>query len=488
MKNGAGGHRHILQNIAHRAMIRYGLEPEFPPAALDEARHAQPATSHDPAVRDTRDLLWTSIDNDDSRDLDQLSAAAVLGGGRTTLLVAVADVDALVPAGSAADDHARTNTTSVYTPAEIFAMLPERYSTDLTSLGEGEERLAVVVEMTVDAEGAVAGSDIYRALVRNQARLTYDAVGAWLTGSGPLPAHAAGIAGLADVLRLQDDVAQAMRRRRHARGALTLETLQARPVFEGDDITDLRPDTKNRAKELIEDLMIAANAATAERLERAGFASIRRVLGAPRRWDRLVALAATFGEHLPASPDAAALDAFLQARRAADPLRFPDVSLSVVKMLGSGEYAVEAPGGRSAGHFGLATTDYTHSTAPNRRFPDLITQRLVKAAIAGNRPAYDRDTLTALALHCTTQEDQAAKVERQVRKSAAALFLHSRVGERFHGIVTGASDKGTWVRTLGTPVEGRVVQGFAGLDVGDRVDVRLVSTDVDQGFIDFATA
>jgi len=488
MKNGARSHRSILTHVAHRAMLRYGLQPEFPPAALEEARRARPATATDPAVRDTRSLLWTSIDNDDSRDLDQLSVAEPLGGGRTKLLVAVADVDALVPAGSAADDHARTNTTSVYTPAQVFPMLPERFSTDLSSLGEGEDRLAVVVEMTVDAEGAVVAADLYRATVRNQARLTYDAVGTWLLESGPLPAHAAAIPGLADVLRLQDVAAQAMRQRRHARGALTLETLQARPVFAGDDITDLRPDTKNRAKELIEDLMIAANAATAERLERAGFASIRRVLGAPRRWDRIVALAATFGESLPAAPDAAALDAFLQTRRVADPLRFQDVSLAVVKMLGSGEYAVEVPGGPPAGHFGLATTDYTHSTAPNRRFPDLLTQRLVKAAIAGTPPPYDLAALTTLARHCTTQEDQAAKVERQVRKSAAALFLQSRVGERFHAIVTGASEKGTWVRTLGTPVEGRVIKGSAGLDVGDPVDVRLVSTDVDQGFIDFARA
>jgi VacB/RNase II family 3'-5' exoribonuclease len=486
MKDGSASHRHILQNIAHRAMLRYGLAPEFPAAALEEARRAQPSTHSGDSVRDLRGWLWASIDNDDSRDLDQLSAGERLDGGRTRLLVAIADVDALVPAGSASDGHARTNTTSVYTPAQIFPMLPERFSTDLTSLGEGDDRLAVVVDMTIDGDGALAASDVYRGLVHNKARLTYEAVGAWLLDSGALPARAAGIAGLADALRLQDSATQAMRQRRHARGALTLETLQARPVFAGDAITDLRSDTKNRAKELIEDLMIAANAATAACLERAGFASLRRVLGAPRRWDRLVALAASYGARLPDAPDAAALDAFLQARRVADPLRFQDVSLAVVKMLGSGEYAVEAPGDPPSGHFGLAVSDYTHSTAPNRRFPDLITQRLVKAAIAGTPPPYDRDTLTALARHCTTQEDQAAKVERQVRKSAAALFLHSRVGERFQSIVTGASEKGTWVRTLGTPVEGRVVKGFAGLDVGDRVDVRLMSTDVDQGFIDFA--
>ena len=479
-------HRDILRNIAHRSMLRYGLLPEFSASALDEARRAAPVAPPDGAVRGTRGLLWTSIDNDESRDLDQLSVAESLGGGRTRVLVAIADVDALVPTGSASDDHARTNTTSVYTPAEIFPMLPERFSTDLTSLGEGDERLAVVVEMTVDDEGEVVGSDVYRARVLNKARLTYNAVGAWLLDEGPLPAHAAGIKGLGDVLRLQDEAAQAMRRRRHAHGALTLDTLQAHPVFAGDAITDLQPDAKNRAKELIEDLMIAANAETAATLEKKGFAWIRRVLGVPRRWDRIVALARTFGDALPDTPDAAALEAFLQKRRTADPVRFPDISLSVVKMLGSGEYAVEPPGSEPAGHFGLAVTGYTHSTAPNRRFPDLITQRLIKAAVAGAPPPYDRERLTELAAHCTKQEDQAAKVERQVRKSAAALFLQSRVGERFHAIVTGASDKGTWVRTLGTPVEGRVVKGFSGLDVGDRVDVRLVDTDVDQGFIDFA--
>jgi VacB/RNase II family 3'-5' exoribonuclease len=479
-------HRSILQNIAHRAMERYGLLPEFSPAAIEQARSASPGTSHDPAVRDQRDLVWASVDNDDSRDLDQLSVGESLGGGRTKLLVAIADVDVLVPAGSPSDEHAMANTTSVYTPAEVFPMLPERLSTDLTSLGENDERLAVVVEMTVDAEGEVTASEIYRALVLNKAKLTYNALGAWLQNEGPLPAHAAAVAGLGDVLKLQDVAAQAMRQRRHAKGALTLDTLQAHAVFAGDAITGLEADSKNRAKEMIEDLMIAANAATAAMLEAKGFAWIRRVLGVPRRWDRIVALAATFGERLPGTPDAAALDAFLQKRRQADALRFPDLSLSVVKMLGSGEYAVEPPGTVPAGHFGLAVTGYTHSTAPNRRFPDLLTQRLVKAAIAGGRPPYDRERLIALAAHCTTQEDQAAKVERHVRKSAAALFLQSRVGERFHAIVTGASDKGTWVRTVGTPVEGRVVKGAGGLDVGDTVDVRLVDTDVDRGFIDFA--
>src|SRR5262245_40092636 len=300
-------HRTILRNIAHRALARYGLLPEFSPEALEEAPRPVPVAPREASVRDTRGLLWTAIDNDESRDLDQLSVAEPLGGGRTKVLVAIADVDALVPAGSASDDHARTNTTSVYTPAEIFPMLPERFSTDLTSLGEGDERLAMVVDMTVDAEGAVTAADIYRARVLNKARLTYNAVGAWLLGDGPLPPHAAAMAGLGDVLRLQDDVAQAMRRRRHARGALTLDTLQANPVFAGDSVVSLQPDAKNRAKELIEDLMIAANAATAETLERKGFAWIRRVLGVPRRWDRIVALAATFGERLPETPDAAAL-------------------------------------------------------------------------------------------------------------------------------------------------------------------------------------
>lgn len=478
-----------LRRIARRAMLARGLLPDFPAEALAEAeglRGAAPATG--PSVRDLRGLLWASIDNDDSRDLDQLSVSEPLTGGAVRIFVAIADVDASVAGGSALDGHARANTTSVYTAAQTFPMLPERLSTDLTSLGEDQERLAIVVDLVVAADGEVKGADVYRAAVVNRAKLTYDAVAAWLEGAAPAPPRVAAVPGLADQLRTQDRVAQAMRGLRHRHGALALETLEPRAVFDGDALSDLRLGEKNRAKELIEDFMIAANGVTARYLARKGFPSLRRVLRSPERWERLVALAAGMGEPLPPEPDAGALGAFLARRRRADPERFPDVSLSVVKLLGSGEYALELPGQRAEGHFGLAVKDYTHSTAPNRRYPDLLTQRLLKAALRDEAVPYGEEELGALARHCTVQEDAAAKVERQVRKSAAALLLAPRIGARFDAIVTGASEKGTWVRVSRPPVEGKVVRGFEGLDVGERVRVELVHTDVERGFVDFARA
>jgi exoribonuclease II len=476
-----------LRGIARRVMKERGLLPDFSAevrAEMDAITRA--ATQTDPAIRDLRRLPWASIDNDDSRDLDQLSVAVPSENGAVRILVAIADVDATVKAGTAIDSHARTNTTSVYTAAEIFPMLPEKLSTDLTSLGENAERLAVVIEMTIDADGTMTASGIDRAVVFNRAKLAYDSVAAWLDGTAPAPARVAAVPGLDEQLRVQDRVAQSLRRVREKRGALELATTEARAVYDDGTLTDLRPDERNRAKDLIEDFMIAANGVSAQFLARKGVASLRRVLRSPERWGRIVALAAGFGERLPPSPDAAALSAFLHARRLADPARFPDVSLSVVKLLGRGEYVVELPGQHAEGHFGLAVSDYTHSTAPNRRFPDLVTQRMLKAALAGAPPPYASDELAALAQHCTEQEDNAAKVERQVRKSAAALLLASRIGEQFDGIVTGASDKGTWVRIAHPAVEGKVVRGFEGLDVGDRVQVRLLHTDAPRGFIDFA--
>ncbi|MEP7084248.1 MAG: RNB domain-containing ribonuclease, partial [Betaproteobacteria bacterium] len=359
-------------------------------------------------------------------------------------------------------------------------------STDLTSLDEQQERLAIVIEMTVAADGAISAGDVYRARVFNRAKLAYNSVAEWLEGTGPAPERLAAVAGLEEQLRIQDAAAQALRRDRHAQGALRLETTEARPVFDADVLVDMRPDQRNRAKDLIEDFMVAANGITATFLEGRGYASLRRVLRTPKRWDRIVALAAELGEKLQATPSAPALDAFLESRRRADPERFPDISLSVVKLLGSGEYALELPGQDIEGHFGLAVRDYTHSTAPNRRFPDLVAQRLLKAAMTRQPSPYTNAELTTLAAHCTLQEDNADKVERQVRKSAAALLLSSRIGARFDAIVTGASDKGTWVRVSGPTAEGRVVRGFDGLDVGDRVRVQLTHTDVARGFIDFA--
>jgi exoribonuclease-2 len=489
MNTNASTGRDRLRAIARRVMAERGLLPDFSAAALAQsAALGERVVETGPAIRDLRDAAWVSIDNDDTRDLDQLSVAEPLAGGVVRLTVAIADVDATVQASSPIDVHARANTTSVYTAAEIFPMLPERLSTDLTSLGEARDRLAIAVEMTVGPDGVVTASDLYRALVRNKAKLAYDSVAAWLDGSGSAPAAVAAQPAIADQLHLQARVAQAMKELRHHRGALTLETTEARAVFDGDVLADLRPDEKNPAKDLIEDFMIAANAAAAQFLERHGLPSLRRVLRTPERWDRIVELASGLGERLPAEPSALALQGFLARRRQADPTRFADVSLAVVKLLGSGEYAVELPGGTPEGHFGLAVRDYTHSTAPNRRFPDLTTQRLVKAAIAGIASPYTPEQLTDLARHCTLQEDNATKVERQVRKSAAALLLAPRTGERFDAIVTGASPKGTWVRIPRPAVEGRVVRGEHGLDVGDAVRVQLVRTDVERGFIDFARA
>jgi exoribonuclease-2 len=478
-----------LQRIAHRAMLERGLLPEFSAAEMAEAQALDPGLGPvDGATRDLRALLWASIDNDDSRDLDQLTVAEAMPGGLTRILVAIADVDAKVRRGSALDHHAMTNTTSVYTDARIFPMLPELLSTDLTSLNEARERLAVVVEMVVDGDGQVSQERLSRAVVVNRAKLAYNAVAAWLDGQSQAPAKVTAVAGLADNLRLQDRVAQALRQRRQQHGALDLETLEPRAVFDGDRVADLRLDRTNRAKHLIEDFMVAGNIATARFLEQRGFPSVRRVLRAPQRWDRIVELAASHGTHLPDAPDARALQAFLVDRRAADPERFPDLSLAVVKLLGRGEYAVEVPGQGGTEHFGLAVRNYSHSTAPNRRFPDLLTHRLAKAALADQPPPYAVGDLASLAQHCTVAEDSAAKVERQVRKSAAALLLQSRTGETFEALVTGASSKGTWVRVLRPPVEGRVVRGFEGLDVGDRVTVRLEHTDVERGFIDFSAA
>jgi exoribonuclease-2 len=482
---GRAHHRPILQRIAHRAMIERGLAPDFPPGALAELEAIDgPATPDGESVRDLRNLVWCSIDNDNSRDLDQLTVAEAMAGEAVRVRVAIADVDALVRKDSALDEHAQNNTTSVYTAAEIFPMLPEKLSTDLTSLNRDEDRMAVVTEIVLAADGALQSSDVYRAMVRNRAKLDYHSVAVWL-GGGTVPEEISAVSGLDENLRLQDRVARKMKALRHRNGALSLETIEARPVFDGDELKDLEESAKDRAKDIIEDFMIAANGVTARYLESKGFASLRRVVRVPRRWDGIVELAKEQGSTLPREPDAKALEQFLVKAKAADPLRFPDLSLSVVKLLGAGEYMVERPGQDVEGHFGLAVKDYAHSTAPNRRYPDLITQRLVKASLAGQSQPYPDDELELLAKHCTQTEDAAQKVERQVAKSAAAILLQSRIGEQFDGIVTGVSDKGTWVRLLHPIVEGRLESGAQGLDVGRRVRVRLVRTDVDRGFIDF---
>ena len=474
-----------LDQLARRAMIERGLQPDFPPAAIAQARQLrEPAVD---SVPDQRHLPWCSIDNDESRDLDQLTVAEAARDGSARVFIAIADVDVLVVKDSPLDEHAQQNTTSVYTPSEIFPMLPERLSTDLTSLNPDEDRIAVVVSFVVDREGTVSAGAVGRAVVRNRAKLAYNSVAAWLETGDRMPREMAEAQGVDDQVRLQDEIASRLRARRHEAGALDLESTEARAVVKDGRVSELHRDEKNRAKALIEDLMIAANGATARYLEDKGLPSIRRVVRTPKRWDRIQVLAQEVGDRLPSEPDAKALSDFLARRRKADPLRYPDLSLSVVKLLGRGEYVLTRSGD-DEGHFGLAVTDYVHSTAPNRRYPDLITQRLLKAATAGMSSPYSTEQLASLAQHCTKQEDAAEKVERQMRKSAAALLLSSRIGDRFDAIVTGASDKGTWVRTFDPPAEGRVVRGFDGMDVGERVTVRLTDTDVTRGFIDFVGA
>lgn len=485
-------HHMLLQSIAHRAMLERGLLPDFSNEALAEVgklqspamKNGSPASSES-QIRDLRDLLWASIDNDDSRDLDQLTVAESMPADKVKILVAIADVDSVIKNDSAIDQHARHNTTSVYTAAEIFPMLPEAVSTGITSLNFNEERLAMVIEMVIGADGSLQDSDIYHGWVRNHAKLAYNSLAAWLEGNGDIPDAVTIVKGLEENLRLQDKATQRMKNLRHIHGALTLETIEAKLVFDGDQIRALEIEQKNRAKEIIEDLMIAANGVTARYLSTRKFPSIRRVVRTPKRWERIVEIANEHGSMLPDKPDSKALEEFLIKEKATDPLRFPDLSLAVIKLLGNGEYIAELPEGNAPGHFGLAVKDYAHSTAPNRRYPDLLTQRLLKAALVNQPIPYKIDQLDDLAAHCTAAEDAATKVERQVEKSAAALLLESRIGEQFDSIVTGASEKGTWVRLLSLPVEGKLMQGFDGIDTGDRICVQLIDTNVERGYIDF---
>ena len=477
-----------LVRIAIDAMKERGLEPEFPPRALQQLQTIDAAAQDDdPRIRDLTALPWCSIDNDDSLDLDQLTACGQMGSEAVKIFVAVADVDVLVKKNTAIDQHARTNTTSVYTSARVFPMLPERLSTQLTSLNPDEDRIAIVTEMVVDAQGEVTHSTVHRARVRNHAKLAYDAVAAWIEGEGDMPDAVRAVPGMAEQLRTQDAVAQRMRVRRRAAGALDFETFQPRAVFEGNRVVGIQQQVQNRARQLIEEFMIATNTCTAQFLAQHDRSALRRVVRSPERWQRIQQVARKYGEELPPEPDSRALEAFLARQRKADPLRFPDLSLVIVKLMGSGEYVVESPRGEPIGHFGLAVRDYTHSTAPNRRYPDLITLRMVKALLTGAPSPYGAAELAILAEHCTRQEDAAQKVERSVRKSEAALFLQGQVGQTFDAIITGRTESATWVRIFTPPVEGMLLAEDPSLEVGEKLRVRLVRTDVERGFIDFET-
>ena len=474
-----------LADLAVAAMQERGLQPEFPPSALRQLDDIKaPGDEAGPDIADLTHLLWCSIDNDDSRDLDQLSVSEALPGGGVRLLVAIADVDALVKKNTPIDRHAEHNTTSVYTSARIFPMLPEKLSTNLTSLNPGEERLAMVTEMDFAPDGSLRHARIHRAQVHNKAQLAYDAVSAWIDGQAPLPEAAAAVPGMEEQLRTQDSMAQQLRANRREQGALEFQTFQPRAVFEGEDVVDIRQQEQNRARQLIEELMVAANGVTARYLRSQRRASLQRVVRSPERWARIVEVAADRGGNLPPEPDSRALELFLAREHRRDPLRFPDLSLTIIKLMGRGEYVVEVPGGSKLGHFGLAVKDYSHSTAPNRRFPDLITQRLLKATLAGEHAPYSTAELQHLADQCTRQEDAANKVERRLRKSEAALLLESRIGEVFDGVVTGVAKGKTWVRIFSPPAEG-LLMPLQPLQVGQRVRAKLQSTNVERGFIDF---
>ncbi|HEX8722515.1 MAG TPA: RNB domain-containing ribonuclease [Pyrinomonadaceae bacterium] len=486
------GRRHTpdLRSIARRAVAEAGFEPDFPADAArelaDAERRARPEAG--PQVQDLRGLLWSSIDNRESKDLDQVEYVERTPGG-FRVLVGIADVDAYVARGSAVDRHAAVNTVSVYTPAEVFPMLPPRLSNDLTSLVEGEDRLAVVMELEVSEGGELGSEKVYRAVVRNRAKMDYESAGAWLEGRGPAPEPIKQLEGLEAQVRLQDEVARALHELRRRCGALELEREELVPVLdERGRVVRLDERRPNRAQNIIESLMIAANASMAELLEARGVPSLRRVVRAPERWPRIVETAEALGESLPPEPDPRALSDFMSRRRAADPASYAELSLSILKLMGPGDYMVEAPGLEQEGHFGLALHDYTHSTAPNRRFPDLVTQRCLKSAEAGAPAPYAREELEEIAARCNLMESAARKVERRMRKVAAASLLGDHVGETFDGVVTGVKEHGTFARLLRPPADGRVVRGWRGLDVGDRVRLRLVSTDPERGFIDFARA
>ena len=471
-----------LAALARQEMIARGFQPDLPADAVQQAAATRQQVP--PGLKDMSPLLWSSIDNDESRDLDQVEWAERTDIG-IRVVVAIADVDAAVPKGTPIDIHASTETTTVYAGIRTFPMLPERLSTDQTSLNEGQPRVAVAIEMTVAHDGFVQATRISRALVCNHAQLTYGAVGPWLEGKGAMPPKVAASAPLAAQLQLQNEAAHLLRVARDRMGALTFDRAELQSVVTDGKVQSVEGRRANTASRLIEDFMIASNEVMAQTLRAAGVASIRRIVKAPERWPRIVELAASLGDHLPAEADAAALNAFLVRRKQADPVHFADISLSVLKLMGPGEYVAARPGAEAEGHFGLAAHDYTHSTAPNRRFADLVTQRLLKAQLAGAGTPYTDDELTAIARNCTLKEDAARKVQRDMTKRIAAVALAGRVGQSFAAVVTGVTDKGVFVRVTEPPVEGRLMRGEQGVDVGDQIQVTLLNTDPQRGFIDF---
>lgn len=479
-------HHDLLVHIANHAMIERGLEPDFSEAVKEQLSSINTSSDEDsPLIKDLTQLLWCSIDNDDSLDLDQLTVAESLPHHTTKIYVAIADVDALVKKNSPIDEHAYINTSSVYSSAKIFPMLPAKLSNNLTSLNLNENRIAIVVETTISKEGAVINSTVYRARVRNKAKLAYDATSAWIDNPSNMPPALKEVSGMDEQIIIQDRVAQTLKKVRHNQGSLEFETFQPKAIFKDGRLIDIQQQVQNRARQLIEEFMIVTNTSIARFLAQHGGSSLRRVVRSPERWLRICEYVRQFGTTLPKHPDSKALEKFLSKQHLTDPLHFPDISLTIIKLMGSGEYVVEKSGQLPIGHFGLAVQDYTHSTAPNRRYPDLITLRMVKAILNHEKSPYSAKELQELALHCTAQEDATRKVERRIRKSEAALYLQPLLGSEFTAVVTGINNNGTWVRLLSPPAEGMLIHNATALAIGEKIRVKLVSTDVERGFIDF---
>jgi VacB/RNase II family 3'-5' exoribonuclease len=476
-----------LKAIAGNAMMKYGFEPFFPNSVLREVAAINVKTLPD-NQEDTKDLrmhLWSSIDNYDSMDLDQMEFVNHGQNGEIEVKIAIADVDTYVQKHSQTDQHAAHNGTSVYTGIETFPMLPDKLSKGISSLLPGQDHMAIVIEYTVLPDGDVRRGDIYRALVSNKAKLIYEEAGDWLDGVEAIPPSVREVPGLEEQVRLQSEAARRLKNYRMEKGALDLETIEANAVVEMGFVKDLVVQKKNMARSIIEEFMVAANGTMVDYLGKAGIPMIQRVVRTPKYWEELVITAATYGETLPTEPDSKALSAFLNRQKEADPERFPDLSLTVVKLIGPGEYMALEPGEPPYGHFGLAVTDYTHGTAPNRRYVDLIIQRLIKSVLDRVPSPYTLEELIDKSTWLTGREKGSKKVERFMRKSAAAVLLQDRIGKFFEAIVTGASEKGTYVRLITPPAEGRVMQGEHGLRVGQRVRVRLLKTDPYNGYIDF---